>query len=255
MTTIKIKEFDLNRIAPNPSNYMNAEQGGAKVIIIGKPNTGKSTLVKTILYQKRNIIPCAIALSGTEDSNGNYKKYIPDTFVYNSYREDVLEKFKERQKLARQNLPNPWAVCVIDDLGDHPSNFRKPIQLDMFKNGRHWKMLYILALQYSMDVFPAIRVSTDFIFIFKENNLKFRKSLYENYAGIVGDFDTFCSVMDQLTEDRTALVIDNTSQSNNVEDCVFWFNCAEYMPPETFDFGCPEYWKFHNERYNAEYKH
>ncbi len=253
--TIKIKEFDLNRISPNSKNYMDGEMRGTKIIIVGKPSTGKSTLVKTILYQKRNIIPVALIMSGTEDSNGSYKKFIPDSFIYNSYREDVLEKFVDRQKLAIKNLPNPYAALVIDDLGDQPSNFRRPLQLSLFKNGRHLQIMYVLALQYSMDVFPAIRASTDFVFIFKENNLRFRKSLHENYAGAVGDFATFCSVMDQITEDRTALVIDNTTQSNDLSETVFWFNAKDYLPPETFEFGAPAYREFHNERYNPEYKH
>ncbi len=253
--TIKIKEFDLNRIMPNSKNYMSGEMNGVKIICVGKPRSGKSTLVKTLLYNKSNLLPCGVVMSGTEDTNGSYKKFIPDSFIYNTYREDVLEKLIERQKLAIHNLPNPFAFLVIDDLGDDKSVYRRPTQMNLFKNGRHLQLFYILALQYSMDIFPAIRQSTDFVFIFKENNIRFRKSLHENYAGAVGDFTTFCAVMDQLTEDRTALVIDNTTTSNKMEDIVFWYNAKNDLPPETFEMGSPQYWQFHNERYNPEYKH
>ena len=47
----------------------------------------------------------------------------------------------------------------------------------MFKRGRHWKMWYILSLQYSMDVKPVIRTNVDGVFILRELILKNRKSL------------------------------------------------------------------------------
>ena len=61
--------------------------------------------------------------------------------------------------------------------------------------------MYILSLQYAMDVKPVIRTNVDGIFILREPLLKNRKSLYENYASVVPDFTTFCELMDNLTDD------------------------------------------------------
>lgn len=257
MTTIKkeeemyINELDLDIIQPNSKTYMNPEQGGCKHVIIGKPGTGKSTLISALLYAKRNIFPCGIVFSGTEDSTGFYKKIIPNTFIYNKYDEEILENFIKRQKVAKKHLENPWALCLLDDCTDAPGVFAKPLQQGIFKNSRHWKMWYILSLQYCMDVRPVIRTNIDGTFILRETNLKNRKSLYENYAGVIPSFNLFCTIMDQMTNDYTALYIHNMTNSNKLEDCLFWFKAD--IPPEDFKFGCQDYWKFHFERYNPDH--
>lgn len=214
-------------------------------------NTGKTTLISNILYAKQCIFPVGMAMSGTEDSNHFYGTIMPTTFVYNTYDEKNIERFITRQKLSKKHLKNPWAVIIVDDCTDEPAVFRKPIQRGMYKRGRHWKMMYILSLQYSMDIRPDIRTNVDGVFLLREPNLNNRKNMYENYASIIPDFKTFCEIMDQITEDFTALYIHNTTRSNNWQDCVFWY---KFQPiPEDFRFGCDDYWDFHEERYNPDY--
>lgn len=122
----------------------------------------------------------------------------------------------------------------------------------IFKNGRHWKMLFILSLQYCMDVKPVIRTNVDGVFILRETNLRNRKNLWENYAGIIPDFSMFCQIMDTITSDYTALYIHNQTTSNKLEDCLFWYKAKP--PPENFRLGSIDLWKFHKSRYNPEHK-
>ena len=214
-------------------------------------NTGKSTLIKALLYSKKHIFPVGIAMNGTEDTNHLYKSFMPSTFVYNEYREDKIEDLIKRQKIAMQHLPNPWAALIIDDCTEDPTIFNKPLQIGLYKKGRHWSLMYILALQYAMDIRPNIRTSIDGVFILREPLLKNRKTLYENYASVIPDFETFCTMMDQLTDNYSAMYIHNFTTSNRWQDCVFWYKAKP--PPDDWKFGCPEYWQFHEDRYNTEY--
>ena len=216
-------------------------------------NTGKSTLIKSILHSKQHMIPVGLAMSGTEDSNEAYRQMMPSTFVYNTYEEKQVEQFIQRQKLAKKHVEVPWAVIILDDCTDDPAIFRKPLQQGMYKRGRHWKMLYILSLQYGLDVRPVIRTNVDGVFILREANLRNRKVMYENYAGIIPDFKLFCDILDTITNDHTALYIHNASTSTNWQDCVFWYKADRAAIPKDFKFGCDEYWDFHYERYNPEY--
>ena len=140
---------------------------------------------------------------------------------------------------------------ILDDCTDDPTIFNKPLQHSLYKKGRHWNMLYILSLQYAMDVKPVIRTNVDGIFILREPLLKNRKSLYENYASIIPDFSTFCELMDQLTDDYHALYIHGTTQTNKWEECVYYWKAPP--PPSGWRLGCSEYWAFHEARFNKEY--
>jgi hypothetical protein len=248
---LQIRELDLNIIPPSRDTVYEIDQGGPKIVVIGKPGTGKTTLITSVLNSKKHIFPVGIVMSGTEDSNGHYGKIFPDSFVFNKLEEEKVEDFIKRQKLARKHLKNPWAVLLIDDCTDDPRVLKKPLFQGIFKNGRHWKMLFILSLQYCMDVLPVIRTNVDGTFILRETNLRNRRSLWENYAGIIPDFSMFCEIMDQITDDYTALYIHNATKSNKLEDCVFWYK-ADPSKIRTFQFGCQDYWDYHEERYDPQ---
>ena len=248
--TLEIKELDVNKIMPNVGNFKDKDQGGSKIVVIGKPGTGKTTLITSLLHQMRDIYPVGMVMSGTEDSNGHYGKIFPESFIYNELNEEKVQDFIKRQKLAKQHLENPWALLLLDDCTDDPKIFSKPLFQGLYKNGRHWKMLFVLSLQYCMDVKPVIRTNVDGTFILREPNLKNRKALWENYAGIIPDFNQFCDILDQITDDYTALFVLNQTQSNRLEDCIFWYKAKPIR--KNFKFGSKDYWKFHKQRYQSK---
>ena len=250
---LEIKEFHPDLIAPSIEKMNDPNQGGSKIVVIGKPGTGKTTLITSLLYEKRHIFPIGMVMSGTEDSNGHYSKIFPSTFVYNKLEEDKIHDFIKRQKISKNHLENPWGLLLLDDCTDDPRIFSKPLIQGLFKNGRHWKMLFLLSLQYCMDVKPVIRTNVDGVFILREPNIKNRRSLWENYAGVIPDFSMFCDIMDQLTDDYTALYIQNSVQSNKLEDCIYWYKARPDEIPSSFKIGSKEFWKFHKDRYDDNY--
>ena len=90
----------------------------------------------------------------------------------------VLKQIRnETTNYGRSNI-DPRAFVIMDDcLYDNTWSRDKVMRL-LFMNGRHWKMLFILSLQYCMDVKPVIRTNVDGCFILRETNLKNRKSLW-----------------------------------------------------------------------------
>nr|UOX61109.1 MAG: ATPase 3 [Diabrotica toursvirus 3a] len=248
-----INQFDPDLIAPTKQNYKNKNQGGSKIVFIGKPGTGKSTLIKYILYSKLDVIPIGVVINGTEMSTGCYSEIFPPLFVYNEYKESIIKEFINRQIKAKEELPeNPWGLLLLDDCTDDRGMFKSAIQNNIFKNGRHYKMLYCISLQYSIDLPPALRTCVDGCFIFKENNDKNLKNLYENYAGIFPTFQIFKKYMVDITGNYTALYID--SQNQNTKE---WYECVYYVKAPIlpdFKFGCNEYRAYGRDRLNKKYR-
>lgn len=238
--TIVIKELNLDIIRPNLES-IKTSLGGSKISIIGKPGSGKSVLIKHLLYSKKHLFPAGLVISGSEDSNRFYSTIFPDLFIYESYRKDVVKNFIDRQKLAKKHLPNAWSVLVMDDCMDDVKIFNDPLMVGLFKNSRHYNMLSIFANQYVFDFKPVIRTNIDGVFIFREPNQASREKIYKNFASIIPTYTIFCKLMDELTQDFSCLYINNQVQSNEWTDCVFYFK-AEHVPD--FKFGCDDYWQF-----------
>ena len=245
---LNIKELDLHTIRPRSSAL---EEYGSKIAIIGKPGSGKSYLTKDLIWSKSDIFPVAKIISGTEDSNKFFSEMFPPSMIEEKIEIASIQNFIKRQKIAKNYIPeHAWGLLILDDCMDDPAIFRHQVFQNLLKNGRHWKMSLFLCMQYAMDILPGLRVCLDGTFIFREASIKIRKTLFENYAGIFGDFKLFCATMDAITDDYTALYIDNRVTSNNIEDCVFWYRARE-VP--AFKFGCKDYWLFNDQRYDENH--
>ena len=94
-------------------------------------------------------------------------------------------------------------------------------------NGRHYNIFFLLTMQYPLGIPPNLRCQTDYIFIFNDSIIKNKQRIYEHYWGFFDSFDVFKQVMDQICVDYGCLVINNKTQSNKIEDKIFWYKAKE----------------------------
>ena len=243
VTQLKLRPFDPSRIKRD-----------RVCVVIGKRGTGKTTLVTTLLSHVRDI-PCGVCFSGTEESNAYYQRFIPSTFIHGSFDLPTFKRYVETQRrVSAQHRTgefsgDPGSFLLLDDcMYDKGLTKYKEVR-ELFMNGRHWKILVMLTMQYCMDMPPDLRANVDYVFILRENILSNRERLWKYFYGMFPTFAGFCTAMDVCTADYGAMVLDNTVNSNRIEDCVFHFKASTGL---RFKMGSRQFWKFHREVFDAE---
>jgi hypothetical protein len=243
--SLELKKFDMKSIQFKPN-----ENKGPVVVLIGKRDTGKSFLVRDLLYYQQDI-PIGTVISGTEEGNGFYGKMVPRLFIHNEYNSAIIENILKRQRTVlnqvkkemeayKRSTIDPRAFVILDDcLYDNTWSRDKLMRL-LFMNGRHWKVMLVITMQYPLGIPPTLRTNIDYVFILRENYIANRKRIYENYAGMFPTFESFCQVMDQCTENYECLVINNNSKSNKLNDQVFWYKADNH---NDFRLGSKEFWE------------
>tara|TARA_B110000046_G_C12910593_1_gene362644 strand:- start:128 stop:964 length:837 start_codon:yes stop_codon:yes gene_type:complete len=243
--TLDLKKFDMKNISFRPN-----ENKGPVIVLIGRRDTGKSYLVKDILYYHQDI-PIGTVISGTEAGNGFYSVHVPKLFIHDEYNTTIIENILQRQKtvlkvvkkeLEAQKKSNidPRAFVILDDCLYDASWAKDKVMRLLFMNGRHWKVMLVITMQYPLGIPPNLRTNIDYVFILREPYIANRKRIYENYAGMFPTFESFCQVMDQCTENYECLVINNNAKSNKLQDLIFWYKAE---PHPNFKLGSKEFWE------------
>jgi hypothetical protein len=243
--TLELKKFDMRHISFRPD-----ENKGPVIVLIGRRDTGKSFLVRDLLFYHQDI-PIGTVISGTEAGNGFYSSLVPKLFIHEEYNTSIIENILKRQKTVlkqvkkeleqfRRSNIDPRAFVILDDcLYDATWTKDKMMRL-LFMNGRHWKIMLIITMQYPLGIPPNLRTNIDYVFILREPYIANRKRIWENYAGMFPTFESFCQVMDQCTENFECLVINNNSKSNKLHDQIFWYKAEHHSD---FKLGSKEFWE------------
>ena len=224
------------------------------VVLIGKRDTGKSFLCKDILYHHRDI-PVGQVISGTEGANQFYSKMVPKLFIHGEFNTQIVQNMIKRQKMlidkinGGQNNIDPRSFLILDDCLYDNSWAKDKFMRSVFMNGRHYKLLFMLTMQFALGIPPNLRTNIDYVFILRENYVSNRKRLYEHYAGMFPTFEMFCQIMDQCTENYECLVINNNAKSNKLTDQVFWYKAE---PHDDFRICSQQAWEFSEQNCSKE---
>ena len=241
---LELKKFNMKRISFKPG-----ESQGPVIVLIGRRDTGKSFLVRDLLYHHQDI-PSGTVISGTEAGNGFYSKMIPKLLIYEEYNTGIIDNILKRQKMVIKAIKKEKeqygrvksdgrTFCILDDCLYDQSWARDKLMRLLFMNGRHWKIMLLITMQYPLGVPPNLRTNIDYTFILREPYITNRKRIYDNYAGMFPTFQLFCQIMDQCTENYECLVIANNAKSNKLEEQIFWYKASEHRDFKLCD---KKYW-------------
>ena len=233
---LKIRKFDMKTMPPD-----------AVVLLVGKRGTGKSTLLKDIMFHMRDQLHCGVAFSPTEDSvegADGLSSYVPAPLIHDCYKPQVVEKLLNYQKkcvkkVGKEKTKRQFVIlddCMIEKKALKGTEIRA-----VFMNGRHRRLFLINAIQYLCDLTPDLRSNVDVVFCLKDSFTTNKERLWKNFFGMFPDFPTFSQTMDALTNDFTAMVLNNRTRSTELTDQVFWYKANPKLPK--FQLCHPAFWK------------
>lgn len=248
-TTMPLRQFKLDSMVPNPA-----------ICMIAKRGSGKSVVCRAILKHFKDI-PGGVIISKTDRMSSFYGDFFPELYIHYEYKTELIERILYRQKIMidkqqeKEKLGkkvDPRAFIVMDDCladkGKWASD--KPIY-ELFFNGRHYQLMYILTMQFPLGIKPELRCNFDYIFLLAEDFYSNQKRLYDHYAGMFPSFKAFRDIFVEITDDYGCMVIVNRGASKNILDKVFWYKAK--LNEKVDKMGSKQFNKFHELNYDKNW--
>ena len=234
MSAIRVRKFDPRTIKESRI-----------IFIIGKRHTGKSVLMKDLLYHMPRP-DYVLAMAPTEDTLKVFRSFLPESCIFDHFSQEKLERTVTLQRELVNRGRKRTVLIILDDCLYQKGVLKSNAMRSIFFNGRHDHISLMCAAQYMMEVDVSLRTNIDYLFTMRENILTNRQKLFKYYFGQFAKFDDFDKVMTACTQDYKALCLDGTvATTESPTDCVMWYKAAVSLPE--FRLCKPLFWKWSRE--------
>lgn len=202
-------------------------------LIIGCRGSGKSVLLRDLLYKTRDHYDFGVGMTATHTTAEALRKMFPPTLVYkDGYNFEAVDKLLASAKslVARDKPRN--TLLLLDDCAFDPKVMGALAMKEIHLNGRHSRITLMSTTQYMLTVGPLIRSNVDYVIALQDSNLQNRKKLFQYFFGCFPSFAQFDAVFREVTQDYGAMVLNNTNKSGSVSESISWYKADSV--PENF---------------------
>jgi HrpA-like RNA helicase len=175
------------------------------ITVMGYRGTGKTTMVKDIMFHMRNKLTFRYGQIISTKPLEEYKNYVPETNLHPNYNVEIITaelkemmKIKEKEKEKKEKKEKKIsAFLILDDcMYDCKWSRDKIIRLTLM-NGRFWNIMTIMAYAHP-TAFPPNVDDPDYLFVFNNPSINYRKRTYDKRGILTVSFDVFCQMLDNL---------------------------------------------------------
>ena len=201
-------------------------------LIIGARNTGKTVLLRDIMYHLRHKIDVGVAMTATVSTADMLKRVLPEQLVHtDGYNERCADEFLRSSKELVKNGKTRRLALIMDDCMFDSGIMKSKTQSELHLNGRHYHTSILNTTQYVMAIPPLIRWNVDYIFALKEPVRANRRKLYEYFYGVFPSFGEFEHVFQSLTNNHGCMVLDRTNKGTDWRSMVRHYSASLHIPP------------------------
>lgn len=203
----KFEEFDIASIADD-----------TVIAVIGRRNSGKSTLVKDIIQSRYSHITEGIVCSGSEKSNPFYRMFMAPSIAFcQSLNEEHLTGFISNAKLT----PKTPKIVVLDDLAFSNAQKNSRALKEIIFNGRHFGCTVILVSQTAVDLgSPSVRGNVDIVFLTRENLIPAIEAAYKFFFSVFPTLREFKTLVDENKKHPYRTIVANMASFGGITDMI-----------------------------------
>lgn len=243
----------------------------AAIIAFGKRRSGKSHMIRELLYVHQGTFDRALVFTGTKH-NGFYQRvpeecmppslrggrlgFVPDKAVIHRYDEHILKRFlafqesvHEFEDLWEEKGYRPEAVVVMDDcIGEQElsNSSHNGGVVDLFALGRHYRLMVIFMTQYPKAVGTILRDNVDYAIVFKQESDNAIEAITSTYMGELNPV-TAKELIRSMTKGesdgpRSALIID-MDPFCPADQKYYTYTCASAEDLPDFEIGSEKFRK------------
>jgi len=259
------KELDLPYF-----NTLNIQKGFS-MYINAPTNSGKSYIIRSVMYELRDEFDSCLIISGTESFSHDpvFKPFVSELYIHDAFDGDMINsmldnKQKEKKKFENINIArklagkkpytnNSHRVIAIDDCGDERRNVDKCKGMGtLFKNGRHFGLSLLITGQTTKDLSPQFKSQCKYVMIFGFKSQDEIKSLYKDFGSGTGDFyhwTEFEEAYNKICKNHRVMVISKGGIDGS-DKSVYWYEACPESMSESFMFGSDKFIKYGKDHYN-----
>lgn len=178
------------------------------VLILGKPASGKTFLIRDLVFRMKSFIDVVICFSGSTYDGGF--DYLDQRYVHSGLDENTLKKMMSVMKTFRDRNINRRFLLIFDDLQLELSKYSDTF-LMLINNHRHLNADLIVSTQYSSNmarIAPNLRQNSNLGFIYYQPEAIGQENAYNSFAMGLKKQDFFKLLQKATSEKYHCLVVD-----------------------------------------------
>lgn len=199
------------------------------LLLNGPQRSGKSQLLRFIMYQLRKKFSYGIVFTNTYFEADSFE-YINKKYIHPEYNPTVAEGLMKIQADSiEEGRPIKEAYCIFDDCID-ASQFKCPSLKRLCTQMAHYHITVIFATQYTNILPPYMRANGLDVIIFKTDSECNLKALYANYGQLFNNFNDFKNYVMQNLGNYKFIYYDKRHVNENIDDTYRIMRAPEKIP-------------------------
>lgn len=224
------------------------------IAVIGRTESGKSTIARSFLYHIRKKFDYVLVLCGSKKDAKKWERHVPALFVHTGFNSAALMKMLATCEKAEDMGQPKRAVIIVDDALYSSSTKNSGVMEDLACRGRQANILSIIMMHDPKDTAMKNRGQLLMVLLCFEADRARRHRLYETFNPCFEFEEEFDHAFKACTRNFGALGLwMKNRHSYDVAEYAFSYRAK--WPERAFLFNkrSPQ-WEAHRRFFDPEYK-